>query len=89
MLHNICVDRWLIKNPVRLKKEGRMWPDEPGSWGEEDTCPDDEEIIERLHNNYSDEKARSSDNSIRNLLKEHIFESGLRAGQDTSFHTIN
>ena len=36
MLHNICVDRWLLRNPVRFRKEGQMWPDEAGLWGEDD-----------------------------------------------------
>lgn len=89
MLHNICVDSWLRKNPVRVMKEGQMWPDEAGSWGEEDSCPEDDEIIERLHNNYAEEKVKSADHSIRNLLKQHIYDSGFRAAQDTSFHPIN
>ena len=24
MIYNVCVDRWLRKNPVRYKKEGQM-----------------------------------------------------------------
>ena len=86
MLHNVCVDRWLRKNPVRYKKEGQMWPEEAGEWGEDDLCPDDEEIISRLHNNYTEE--RSVESSLRSLLMENIYDSGLRAGQDTDFHPM-
>ena len=78
MLHNICVDRWLRLNPVRYKKDGQMWPDEAGEWGGDDLSPDDEEILARLHNNYVEE--RSVENSLRNLLMENIYDSGLRAG---------
>lgn len=80
------LDRWLRLNPVRYKKDGQLWPDEAGEWGEDDLSPDDEEIITRLHNNYVEE--RSVENSLRNLLMENIYDSGLRAGQDTEFHPM-
>lgn len=86
MLHNVCVDRWLRLNPVRYKKEGQMWPDEAGDWGDDDLSPDDDEIIARLHNTHVEE--RSVESSIRKLLMEDIYESGLRAGQDTDFHPM-
>lgn len=60
-----------------------MWPDEAGDWGDDDLSPDDDEIIARLHNTYVEE--RSVESSIRKLLMEDIYESGLRAGQDTDF----
>jgi hypothetical protein len=63
-----------------------MWPDEAGEWGEDDLSPDDEEILARLHNNYVAE--RNVENSLRNLLMENIYDSGLRAGQDTGFHPM-
>lgn len=88
MLHNICVNRWLRKNPIRFRREGQVWPDEDGRWGDDDLCPDDDAIIQRLHNNYEQERARSGDNSIRNTLLANIYKSGLRAGEDTSFHPM-
>ena len=63
-----------------------MWPDEAGDWGDDDLSPDDDEIIARLHNTYVEE--RSVESSIRKLLMEDIYESGLRAGQDTDFHPM-
>jgi hypothetical protein len=59
MLHNICVDRWVINNPSRFGRGLQHWPEAAPQWGTDDLSPADDEIIERLHNNYVTAKARS------------------------------
>ena len=52
MLHNICVDRWLLSKPRFYVNQVRQWPDVPEQELVEDPMPGDEAIIERLPNNY-------------------------------------
>jgi DDE superfamily endonuclease len=88
MLHNICVDRWVINNPSRFGRGLQHWPEAPPQWGTDDLSPADDEIIERLHNNYVTAKARSSDCSARDQLMEEIYELGLSAVRDTEFNPV-
>lgn len=89
MLHNICVDRWVLNNPVKFGKGLQLWPDAPNPWGTDDLSPADDEIIERLHNNSAEAKVRCAESPLRALLMEEIYDAGLRTGTDTDFNQIN
>jgi DDE superfamily endonuclease len=89
MLHNICVDRWLLSKPRSYVNKVRQWPDVPGQEFVEDPMPEDESIIERLHNNYTCSRALSVDNSLRMQLLEDIFNAGIVATSDTEFHQLD
>jgi hypothetical protein len=89
MLHNICVDRWIINNPSRFGRGLQHWPEAPSQWGTDDLSPADDEIIERLHNNYVTARARSADSFARDQLMEEIYELGLGAVRDTEFNPVN
>ena len=85
MLHNICVDRWLLSKPRSYVNKVHQWPDVPG----QDPMPEDESIIERLHNNYTCLKALYADNLLRMQLLEDIFNAGIVATSDTEFHQLD
>lgn len=89
MLHNICVDRWLLSKPRFYVNQVRQWPDVPEQELVEDSMPGDEAIIERLHNNYLTFRAQSAENSIRMQLVEDIFNAGIVASSDTEFHQLD
>jgi hypothetical protein len=89
MVHNICVDRWIINNPSRFGRGLQHWPEAPSQWGTDDLSPADDEIIERLHNNYVTARARSADSFARDQLMEEIYELGLGAVRDTEFNPVN
>ena len=90
MLHNICIDRWVIENPVvKFSANGeRVWPNPEEHDNVHDASPEDDEIIERLHNNYVDAKRVSTDNSIKRKLTQDIYDAGIRTRIDTEFHQI-
>ena len=88
MLHNICVDRWLLSNPRSYVNRVRQWPDVPGQEFVDDPMPEDDAIIERLHNNYIHSRALSAENSVRMRL-EDIFNAGIVATSDTEFHQLD
>ena len=54
MLHNICVGRWLKTNRCTYDKikDTLSLPEVPDQFQAEQLNPCDQEIIERLHNNY-------------------------------------
>ena len=88
MLHNICVDRWLLNNPRNFHKNRRVWPDVPDQMHVDDPMPEDEAIINRMHNSYIHARAVSQNNSIRNKLLQDIYDAGIVATSDTEFHQI-
>ena len=90
MLHNICIDRWVIENPVvKFSANGeRVWPNPEEHDNVHDASPEDDEIIERLHNNYVDAKRVSTDNSIKRKLTQDIYDAGIRTRIYTEFHQI-
>lgn len=90
MLHNICVDRWKKNNPMRAYGSNgeRQWP-EPEKHDEvEYADPTDSEIMERLHNEYTDARRVSTDNTIKKKLMNDIYDAGIRMRNDTEFHQI-
>lgn len=89
MLHNICVDRWLLSKPRFYVNHFRQWPDVPEQDLVEDPMPGDEAIIERLPNNYLIYRAQSAENSIRTQLVENILNAGIVASSDTEFHQLD
>ena len=89
MLHNICVDRWVINNPSRFGRGSQLWPEAPPQRGNDDLSPADDEIIERLHNNYVSARARGAGSPARDQLMEEIYELGLGAARDTPFNPMN
>ena len=88
MLHNICVDRWLLNNPRNFHKNRRVWPDVPDQMHVDDPMPEDEAIINRMHNSYIHARAVSQNNSIRHKLLQDIYDAGIVATSDTEFHQI-
>ena len=89
MLHNICVDRWLLKHPRIHVVNGEVaYPNVLEHWELDDMNPTDNEVIDRLHNNYSEAKRRSADNSVKDKLMQDIFDAGIRMRNDTEFHPI-
>jgi DDE superfamily endonuclease len=87
MLHNICVDRWLKKHPlIHLVNGEAAYPDVLDHVELDDMTPTDKEVINRLHNNYSRFRQRAHDNSIKNLLADEIFDTGIRMRNDTEYH---
>ena len=89
MLHNICVDRWLLSKPRCYVNRVRQWPDVPEQEAVEDPMPGDDAIVERLHNNYIHSRALSADNSLRMQLVEDIYNAGIVASSDTEFHQLD
>lgn len=89
MLHNICVDRWLLNNPRCYINNIRQWPDVPGQESVDDPMPEDEAIIARLHNNYIISRLVSADRSSRLQLVEDISNAGIVATSDTEFHQFD
>ena len=84
MLHNICVDRWKVNNPIKYGDKGQRWPDDvPESMTGDDIFPDENEIIRRLHNNYAIHRRRNADQGLRQCITEDIYDAGLRANCDT------
>ena len=66
MLHNICVDRWKINNPIKYGDRGQRWPDDvPESITGDAIFLEEKEIIKRLHNNYIVERKRNVDQDKR------------------------
>ena len=88
MLHNICVDRWLLNHPRSYVNKRRIWPDVPDQIAVDDPMPDDDSIIGRLHNNYANARFTSSDNSVRSQLLEDIYDAGIIATSDTEFNEL-
>lgn len=88
ILHNVCVDRWILNNPRNHYKNRRLWPDVPDQIHVDDPMPGDEAIIGRLHNNYINARLSSSDNSVRMQLLEDIYDAGIVASSDTEFHQL-
>ena len=85
MLHNVCVDRWKLNKPSPYTNRRRRWPDVPEQYLVEDSMPNDESIILRMHNTYS--TARSSNNSaLRQRMMEDIYDAGIVSTSDTEFH---
>lgn len=89
MLHNTCVDRWVINNPSRFGRDSQLWPEAPPQRGNDDLSPADDEIIERLYNNYVSVRARGAGSPARDQLMEEIYELGLGAARDTPFNPMN
>ena len=89
MLHNICVDRWLLKNPRLFVNNTRVWPDVPNQYAVDDPMPRDEAVIGRLHNNYAVARTSSHDNSLRTQLTQDIFDAGIATFCNTEYHNIN
>lgn len=89
MLHNVCVDRWLLSKPRCYVNKIRQWPDVPEQESVEDPMPGDDSIIERLHNTYIHARALTADNSLRMQLLEDIFNAGIVASSDTEFHQLD
>ena len=89
MLHNVCADRWLLNNPRKFHKNRRVWPDVPDQMHIDDPMPEDEAIMNRMHNNYIHARAISHDNSIRNHLLQDIYDAGIVATSDTEFHQLD
>ena len=89
MLHNICVDRWLLSRPRCCVNKVRQWPVVPGQEFVEDPMPEDEAIMERLHKKYIHSSARSAENSVRMQLVEDIFNACIVATPDTEFHQLD
>ena len=84
MLHNICVDRWKINNPIKYGDRGQRWPDDvPDSITGDSIFPEEKEIIKRLHNNYIVERKRNVNQGLRSCITEDIYDAGLRANRDT------
>lgn len=50
---------------------------------------EDDNIIERLHNEYSDAVRVSSDNLIKKKLMEDIYNGGFRVTTEREFHQID
>ena len=88
MLHNVCADRWLLNNPRKFHRNRRVWPDVPDQMHVDDPMPEDEAIINRMHNSYIHARAVSQNNSIRNKLLQDIYDAGIVATSDTEFHQI-
>lgn len=89
MLHNVCVDRWLIKHPrVHITNGEIAYPDVLEHYELDDMNPSDKEVVDRLHNTYAEARQRSSESSIRDKLMEDIYENGIRMRNDTEFHPM-
>jgi hypothetical protein len=88
MLHNICVDRWLLKHPRPYVNDKRSWPDVPDQIGVEDPMPEDEEILRRMHNKYTHARSASAISSVREHLTEEIFRAGICTNTHTEFHSM-
>ena len=86
MLHNICVDRWLI-NRARNRHVGDF--DTPSQVDlDDELSPSDQAIIDRLHNDHSFQKKRAADCSLRTTLMQDIYDAGIRTTCDTEFNQI-
>ena len=85
MLHNVCVDRWKLNKLPPYTNRCRRWPDVPEQFLVEDSMPNDESIILRMHNNYT--TARASNNcALRHMMMEDIYDAGIVTTSDTEFH---
>ena len=89
MLHNVCVDRWLLNNPRCYINNVRQWPDVPGQESVDDLMPEDDAIIARLHNNYVISRLVLAEKSVRMQLLEEIFNAGVVATSDTEFNQLD
>ena len=91
ILHNICVDRSVKNNPVLQydNKGNRHWAESAEHDCVFDADPQDAEIMERLHNVYSESRRASSDNSVKKKLMSDIYDAGIRMRNDTEFHPMN
>ena len=84
MLHNICVDRWKIINPIKYDDRGQRWPDDvPDSITGDSIFPEEKEIVKRLHDHYIVERKRNVNQGLRSCITEDIYDAGLRANRDT------
>lgn len=88
MLHNICVDRWLLNNSSRYENSKLVLPDVPEQIGVDDPMPGDDEILRRLLNDYAATVRTSSDNSLRMKLADDIYDAGIVTHVDTEFHSM-
>ena len=66
----------------------RAWPNPEEHDDIYDANPEDDEILERLHNNYVDARRVSTDNSVKRKLTQDIYDAGIRTRIDTEFHPI-
>jgi hypothetical protein len=90
MLHNICVDRWLLTNRCtycKFKKKNVL-PEVPEHYQDDQLNPCDDEVIERMHNNYLSAREKSRDNSLKVNITNHIYDAGIRTHSNIEFHDI-
>lgn len=92
MLHNVCVDRWLLNNRSGYEggheREHLKLSDVPDQVGVDDPMPADDEILSRLLNDYVVAVRASSDNSLRMKLTDDIYDAGIVTHVDTEFHQM-
>ena len=90
MLHNICVDRWLLTNRCTYCKFKKkiVLPEVPEHYQVDQLNPCDDEVIERMHNNYLSAREKSRDNSLKVSITNHIYDAGIRTHSSTEFHDI-
>ena len=85
MLHNVCVDRWVLQHgPMR-----RRFPDKPPDHiYVDDASPGDDSVMERMHYNYVDVRRRSQNDTFKYTIMEDIFRAGLRMNNDMGFYNL-
>jgi len=79
-LHNICVARWRSKNPSSRLPDVPEHIDVP-----EDLDMDDEEVMERLENQYKDASKKSKQNTLRLQYMDRIFSCGVHFTREDNF----
>jgi hypothetical protein len=84
MLHNVCVKRW-VRNRGPQRQE---FPHVPAHIYVDEDAPNDNSVMERMHNSYIDAKRASATSSIRKDIMEHIHSVGIQTMSDTEYHII-
>jgi len=80
-LHNICVERWKLNNPGNFRPEAPMNANVP----EEVNTVDNDEVNERLQNQYRGAPRHAKQNPIRLAMAEHIYSKGIHMGSEDAF----
>jgi hypothetical protein len=83
MLHNVCVDRFVATYGHMRSADKQVIPQHDRV---EEDMPEQDEIIERMHNNYVSNAVMSVVSEARNDIMHAIYDANIRTTVDTGYH---